>query len=252
MKTGAQQHPALYMPVSPEHKGRAVQAMFASIAPRYDLLNDLLSFRQHRAWRVQAVKLAAVRPGSMCLDVCTGTGMFASVLSRAAGADGRVLGLDFCASMIRQGLPRTFRNAAGPLAMMVADAESIPCAASLFDVVTVGFGVRNVVHLQQAVNEMSRVAKPGGKVVILEFTRPENRPLVNWYLFRALPRIGGLLSKKDAYAYLPESMRLFVTSSELTKVMQSAGLKNVVVHRRNFGTVCIHIGEKPEPGEIMQ
>ncbi len=230
-------------------KARHVHAMFSAIAPRYDRLNDVLSFNQHKVWRRLGVQMAAVEPGDSCLDVCTGTGPFAIDLARAVGAGGRVVGADFCAPMIRNGIEHTKNHSGAPITMMVADAERLPYPDNSFDVVTVGFGVRNVAHLERAVNEMTRVVRPGGRVVILEFNRPRPcwyKPFVDFYLFHILPRIGGLLSSRGAYTYLPESMKLFVTREELTGIMETSGLSDVQIRDLNFGTVCIHIGQKSE------
>jgi len=234
-------------------KERYVRDMFATIAPQYDRLNAILSFTRHKSWRRLAVRLAALRPGDRCLDVCTGTGDFAIDLANAVGPTGRVVGADFCEPMIRTGVPKTVKASGGPIIMMVANAESLPYPAALFDAVTVGFGVRNVAHLARAVTEMARVVRPGGRVVILEFNRPLPcwyKPFVDFYLFRVLPRIGGLFSRREAYAYLPESMKLFVSREELTKIMQLAGLRDVRVRDLNFGTVCIHLGVKPAPAPM--
>lgn len=233
-------------------KASYVRDMFSAIAPQYDRLNAILSFNQHKAWRRRAVRLANVQPGDQCLDVCTGTGDFAVDLARTVGSTGRVIGADFCEPMIRNGLDKTSRRSigseCGPITMMVANAELLPYANNLFDVVTVGFGVRNVANLPQAVSEMARVTKPGGRVVILEFNRPPDvwyKPFVDFYLFHILPRIGGLLSRREAYTYLPESMKRFVSREELTSIMEKAGLAQIQVRDLNFGTVCIHLGVKP-------
>ncbi len=228
-----------------------VRDMFAAIAPQYDRLNTILSFNQHKAWRRLTVRLAGVKPGDHCLDVCTGTGDFAIDLSRAVGPNGNVIGADFCEPMIRNGLDKTARTSAGancgPITMMVANAESLPYGDAQFDVVTVGFGVRNVAHLDRAVREMARVVKTGGRVAILEFNRPRPgwyKPFVDFYLFHILPWIGGHLSRREAYTYLPESMKQFVSREELVAVMERAGLRDVQVRDLNFGTVCIHLGVK--------
>lgn len=227
-------------------KEEYVQAMFAEIAGRYDLLNSVLSLNQHKSWRRKAVRLAKVKEGDTCLDVCTGTGDFAVDLATATGKTGHILASDFCEPMIRNGLHKMTSTVA-PVTMMVADTEKLPYASSKFDVVTVGFGIRNVAHLDLAVQEMARVTKPGGRVVILEFNRPQNRwykPFVDFYLFRVLPRIGGMLSRKEAYTYLPESMKHFVSREQLADAMQRAGLTQVEIHDMNLGTVCIHIGTR--------
>jgi demethylmenaquinone methyltransferase/2-methoxy-6-polyprenyl-1,4-benzoquinol methylase len=228
-------------------KERYVRDMFASIAPQYDRLNTILSFNRHKAWRRYAVRLARVHPGSCCLDVCSGTGDFAIDLARAAGREGRVIGSDFCEPMVRCGVHKT-AHARGAISMMVANAEQLPYPSSVFDVATVGFGIRNVAHIDRALEELARVVKPGGRVVVLEFTRPRDRwysPLLDFYLFRLLPRIGGALSCREAYTYLPESMKRFVSREELASAMQLAGLCDVQVRDLNFGTVCIHLGTKP-------
>ncbi len=228
-------------------KEQYVRAMFAEIAPKYDLLNSVLSFNQHKGWRRLAVRLARVQAGDRCLDVCTGTGDFAVDLAGAVGATGKVIGSDFCEPMVRNGLDKTGRAIGAPISMMVANAEALPYPSDAFDAVTVGFGVRNVAHLEQAVREMTRVARPGGRVVILEFNRPRPvwyRPFIDFYLFHVLPRIGGLFQRKEAYTYLPESMKLFVSREELTAIMERSGLRDIRVRDLNFGTVCIHLGVK--------
>ena len=239
-------------PLFPGDKEPYVRDMFAAIAPQYDRLNAILSFNQHKAWRRLTVRMAGVRAGDDCLDVCTGTGDFAIDLSRTVGPHGHVIASDFCEPMLRNGLDKTARASAssnnGPITMMAANAECLPYPSERFDVVTVGFGVRNVARLDKAVSEMARVTKPGGRVVILEFNRPRDvwyKPLVDFYLFRVLPRIGGLLSRREAYTYLPESMKRFVSREELCRVMESAGLRDIQVRDLNFGTVCIHLGVKP-------
>ena len=238
-------------PLFPGDKEPYVRDMFAAIAPQYDRLNAILSFNQHKAWRRLTVRLAGVKPGDHCLDVCTGTGDFAVDLARAVGAKGSVVGADFCEPMIRNGLDKTAQASAqtqyGPITMMVANAEALPYSAAQFDVVTVGFGVRNVAHLARAVCEMARVVKSGGRVAILEFNRPRPswyKPFIDFYLFHILPWIGGRLSRREAYTYLPESMKRFVSREELVAVMEQAGLRDVQVRDLNFGTVCIHLGVK--------
>lgn len=228
-------------------KERYVKTMFAEIAGRYDLLNSLLSFNQHKAWRRKAVRLAAVRAGERCLDVCTGTGDFAIDLAAAVGSNGRVIASDFCEPMIRNGLQKMQRATGGKISMMVANAERLPYPSNTFDVCTVGFGIRNVAHIDRAVAEMARVARPAGRVIILEFNRPRAvwyKPFVDFYLFRVLPRIGGLLSRQEAYTYLPESMKQFVSREELAAIMERSGLQDIQVHDLNLGTVCIHSGVK--------
>lgn len=245
---GSPEQPAGVQPLFSGDKETYVRSMFAEIAPRYDLLNSVLSFSRHKSWRRTAVRLARVQSGSRCLDICSGTGDFAVDLAKVVGRSGRVLGSDFCEPMIRNGLGKVAKAAGGPIKMMVANAEALPYRSDRFDVVTVGFGIRNVAHIERAVAEMARVVKPGGRVVILEFNRPRGgwvKPLVDFYLFRVLPRIGGLFSRREAYTYLPESMMQFVSREKLAAIMEQSGLTDVRVHDLNFGTVCIHLGIKP-------
>ena len=231
-----------------------VHPMFAGIAPQYDRMNHLLSFTRHKSWRRLAVRLSGAKTGDCCLDVCTGTGDFAVDLAAVIGPTGRVIAADFCEPMIRNGLKKTAR-AAAPITMMVANAEALPYPSEAFDVATVGFGVRNVANLGKAISEMARVVKPGGRVVVLEFNRPENRwykPVVDLHLFHILPRLGGLFSRREAYTYLPESMKHFVSRQELARTMTEAGLRDIEIRNLNFGTVCIHIGVKPAEPQTAQ
>jgi len=224
-----------------------VREMFAGIAHRYDLLNSILSFRRHKAWRRYAVRLANLQPGDFALDVCAGTGDFAIDLYRDVGPTGLVIGSDFCAPMIQQGRQKTDRASGGRIRLMLGDALQLPYRSDTFDCVTVGFGIRNVTNIQQAFAEMARVAKPGGRVVCLEFNTPRSRfwrPLVRFYELKVLPRIGALLSRREAYTYLPESIQTFHSREELARMMEDAGLSNVRVYDLNFGSVCIHLGTK--------
>lgn len=236
---------------SPGHytgdKAEYVREMFASIAYRYDLLNSVLSFHRHKAWRRYAVHLANLRPGDRALDVCTGTGDFAVDLYRAVGPMGTVVGVDFCAPMIQYGKEKTDRASGGRITLMIADALRLPYRSDLFDCVTVGFGIRNVADMPTAFAEMARVARPGGRVVCLEFNQPRSpllRPLVNFYELKVLPWIGGLLSRREAYTYLPQSIQAFHSREELAAIMESVGLRDVRVVDLNFGCVCIHLGTK--------
>lgn len=228
-------------------KAEYVRQMFAGIADRYDLLNSILSFRRHKAWRSFAVRLAKVQPGDAALDVCTGTGDFAIDLYRVIGPAGMVVGSDFCPPMVQRGKGKTDSVSGKRIKMMIGDALQLPYRSNQFDCVTVGFGIRNVADIQRAFCEMARVARVGGRVVCLEFNRPRSRfwrPIVDFFENRALPVIGGIISKSEAYRYLPASIRAFHSREDLTAMMEMAGLYNVSVHDLNFGSVCIHIGTK--------
>lgn len=236
---------------APEQKHAYVQGMFDAIAPRYDLLNSVLSARLHHGWRRIATRQAALKPGNIALDVCTGTADFAFELARHTGKAGFVWGTDFSLGMLKYGEhKRQERNLGGTnVRLALADTQALPFASNTFDAVTVGFGIRNVADVQAGINEMARVAKPGGRVVILEFTQPQNPvfgALYRFYSFRVLPLLGGLLSpRKSAYEYLPSSVEAFHTREGLADVMRRAGLQEITVRDLTFGVVAIHRGVKP-------
>jgi demethylmenaquinone methyltransferase/2-methoxy-6-polyprenyl-1,4-benzoquinol methylase len=234
---------------APEEKHDYVRAMFDAIAPRYDLLNSLLSARLHHGWRRDAAALATLKPGDAALDVCTGTGDFAFELARRVGPGGRVEATDFSAPMLALGEAKRSKKRGGAVVRFAqADTQDLPFPDDTFDAVTVGFGIRNVADIPRGIAEMARVAKPGGRVIILEFSQPTFAPfaaLYRWYSFRVLPVLGGLISgRRAAYRYLPSSVEAFHTREELAAVMERAGLTDVTVADRTFGTVAIHRGVK--------
>lgn len=228
-------------------KAEYVRDMFASVASRYDLLNSILSFRRHKVWRKVAVHDANLRPGDTALDVCTGTGDFALDLRDAVGESGKVIGVDFCMPMLVIGARKIAQKRYANTGVMLGDALRLPFADNSFDCVTVGFGIRNVSDMDTAFREMARVAKSGGRVACLEFTPPSNRfwkPFILLYQRRILPLIGGALSNREAYTYLPNSIDAFENPQKLAEIMNSAGLENITVKGMNFGSVCLHIGIK--------
>ena len=219
--------------------------MFARIAPRYDLLNTISSFNQHGKWRRIAVRLVGARVGDRCLDVCTGTGDLAVELANAVLPSGCVIGVDFCEPMMRMGLKKLKGTRSH---LMAGNAQNIPCPSNRFDVVTIGFGIRNVASRERGLAEMYRVLQPGGKIAILEASRPDNgflRPLVELYLYKVVPKIGALFGLKSAYTYLSDSVAAFLSKAELATMLEMVGYVNVSAHPMNFGTVCVHIGHKP-------
>ncbi len=242
--------------LDPSDKARYVRDMFAGIAHRYDLLNDLMSFGRHHAWRKKAVKMANLKSGDRALDVCTGTGDFARDLHSVVGNSGLVAACDFCLPMLEAGmrkhpqhtpLPSTNHEPRTAPFFAVGDALNLPYRSGAFDCVTVGFGIRNVADVERAVREMARVAKQGGRVIILEFTQPRNpllAPIIRFFEHKVLPTLGGLLSRKEAYTYLPKSIETFQTREQLAQTMRDAGLADVRVYDLNFGSVAIHIGVK--------
>lgn len=220
-----------------------VRGMFTAIAPRYDLLNHLLSLNVDRRWRRQAVRLLGWdrAPEGLYLDLCAGTLDLAATLGSTPGFRGRVVGLDFVRPMLELG-----RHKSAAVVPLNADALELPFGAKVFDGATVGFGVRNLADLDLGLREAVRVLKPGAPLVILEFTTPKWQPLRGLYLFyfrRMLPSIGRLVSKhRSAYSYLPESVLSFPEPDALAARMRTAGLTDVR-YQRLFGGVCaLHRG----------
>ncbi len=236
----------LDQPVTPSEKAAFVHAMFDEIAPRYDLLNSVLSAGIHHQWRTFATRCASLSAGDTVLDVCSGTGDWAAYLKKVVGPQGQVIGSDFSLPMLRRGGER-FRRAQVPCAQ--GDATRLPFADNRFDAVTVAFGIRNVADIEAGLCELNRVTRPGGRVVILEFSQPHPglfSILYQGYARYVLPRIGGWISgRPDAYTYLPESVARFKTRTELAALMISSGLSPVRWIDLTFGLVCVHVGIKP-------
>lgn len=226
-------------------RNRYVLQMFGAIADHYDLMNWVMTFGQDQRWRRQAAEAAGLRPGQQALDVATGTGDLAFELAEDVAPTGHVIGMDFSEPMLR--IAR--RKAAGkklPVAFEVGDALHIDYPDDRFDASTCGFGLRNVDDRKRALNEMTRVVRPGGRVVILELTPPTN-PLARRYMDEVVPRLGGMIARaREAYTYLPESVQEFPDAETLGRMMQSAGLKRVTYRLLNFGTVALHWGSKAE------
>jgi len=229
---------------SEEQASRWVRGMFGRVAPRYDLLNHLLSMNIDKFWRARTVKeLFPVlqRPDAVVLDLCCGTGDLTLGLSHAGQA--RVFGSDFCHPMLTAA---TKKHGMRPL--FEADALRIPARDSSLDAVTVAFGFRNLTNYPAGLREMLRVLKPGGVAAILEFSTPPNaafQGLYDFYSRNILPAIGGMISgSRDAYTYLPESVRKFPGAEELATEMTSAGYRNVRFVRMTMGIVALHLGVK--------
>jgi len=222
-----------------------VRGMFTAIAPRYDLLNHLLSLNVDRRWRRQAVRLLNWEraPDGLYLDICAGTLDLAATLARAKGFTGQVVGADFVLPMLQRGREKS--NAVLPLN---ADALELPFADRVFDGATVGFGVRNLADLDAGLRESARVLKAGAQLVILEFTTPTRQPLKGlylWYFRHVLPLIGRLVSKHTtAYTYLPESVLTFPTPEALSERLRASGFADVK-YQTLFGGICaLHSGVK--------
>ncbi|MCS6830221.1 MAG: bifunctional demethylmenaquinone methyltransferase/2-methoxy-6-polyprenyl-1,4-benzoquinol methylase UbiE [Armatimonadota bacterium] len=232
-----------------EQKRSYVRDMFARIAPRYDLLNSLLSLRIHHYWRNVAAREANLQQGDTALDVCTGTADLAVRLARDVGTSGTVIGVDFCEPMLRLGWSKARkRSGQRQITLVLGDALQLPFASGSFQAVTVAFGIRNVVDIRKAFAEMWRVLKPGGRVVCLEFSRPRRQPfraIYHFYFHRLLPGIGGLFSHRDAYTYLPTSVQYFPEREQLAHIMREVGFTAVTWRELTMGIVCIHSGVKP-------
>jgi demethylmenaquinone methyltransferase/2-methoxy-6-polyprenyl-1,4-benzoquinol methylase len=227
-----------------------VKRMFGEIAPRYDLMNHLLSMNIDRYWRWKTVRRVAPQGGSPILDVCTGTGDLAFAYLRHVQPGTRVVATDFCLEMLKVGRRKQRRQArAGQVTFIEADTQHLPFANDLFQIVSVAFGLRNVADTDRGLAEMARVCKPGGKVAVLEFSQPSWQPfkaLHGIYMNYLLPRIGQLLArnKENAYNYLPESVSEFPSGRALVERMEKSGLKEVGQHRLSFGIATLYVGVK--------
>lgn len=229
-------------------KGERIRSMFDSIAPRYDFLNRLLSFGIDRSWRRFAVGQIRGLTAGRVLDVATGTGDVALEVAARTPASVSIVGVDFSAEMVARGREK-IRNSpySGRITMEVAPCEAIPFPEESFDAVTIAFGIRNVVDRAQGLKEMRRVLKPGGRVVILEFSTPRSKlfkSLYYFYFLRVLPVIGGFFSRFSAYKYLPDSVLEFPSQEEFIALMTGAGFRNLAHHDLTGGIATVYIGEK--------
>jgi demethylmenaquinone methyltransferase/2-methoxy-6-polyprenyl-1,4-benzoquinol methylase len=218
--------------------------MFDRIADRYDLMNSVMTAGMHHRWRERAADLARVGPGDRALDVCCGTGDLALELARRVRGDGEVVGLDFSEPMLDLAREKS-RQAGAPVQWMQGNALELPFADGEFDAATVGFGVRNLVDLPRGMAEMARVVRPGGRVVILEITTPQ-RPPLSWFFAiwfdRIVPLLGTAAGDRDAYTYLPDSVRRFPPARELAALMHGTGLRDVRYLVLAGGIIAIHSG----------
>jgi demethylmenaquinone methyltransferase/2-methoxy-6-polyprenyl-1,4-benzoquinol methylase len=225
-----------------------VRRIFSEIAPRYDLLNHLLSFNIDRRWRRRAIAILDPirRPGGLFIDLCAGTLDVASELSRTRGFRGLVLGTDFAEPMLRAGLQKAPRLLVAPV---TADALALPVGDATVAGAIVAFGIRNVANLTDALAEVHRVLEPGGRFVILEFSTPRSavvRSAYHAYFHLVLPAVGRVVSgHRTAYRYLPESVARFPVQEELARLMRSAGFVDVRWESLTLGVAAIHSGDKP-------
>ena len=229
--------------------GTQVNRMFDRIAGRYDLLNSVMTAGLHHRWRQRAADQAGLGPGDAALDVCCGTGDLALELASRVAPGGHVVGCDFSEPMLD--LAREKAAAVEEARFEWADALQLPYDAERFDAVTVGFGVRNLSDLDRGLAEMSRVLRPGGRLVILEITQPTRPPLSTFYSLwfdRVVPLLGALTPDPEAYSYLPESVRAFPSPPALAEKLDAAGLARIRWTVLAGGIIAIHSGVKPPGG----
>ncbi|MCS6810172.1 MAG: class I SAM-dependent methyltransferase [Tepidimonas sp.] len=235
-----------FQTVDEREKARRVRAVFDSVAPRYDLMNDLMSVGLHRWWKATTVWVAAPQPGQRVLDIAGGTGDLALALAAKVQPGGLVVHTDINETMLREGRARLL-DRGWVLPTVVCDAEQLPFGDAAFDLVTVAFGLRNMTHKELALREMNRVLKVGGKLLVLEFSKvaPPLRQAYDWYSFHVLPRLGRWVAGDEAsYRYLAESIRMHPDQETLRGMMQEAGFGHVDVHNLTAGIVALHVGIK--------
>lgn len=229
-----------------DEKQRRVRGVFDSVAGNYDLMNDLMSGGAHRLWKEFTLSLTGLRPGQRALDVAGGTGDLTVGMARQVGKQGLVVLSDINAAMLGEGRDRLLDSGhVGNVAVSLANAEKLPFRDSTFDCVTIGFGLRNVTDKPAALADMRRVLKPGGQLLVLEFSHPAPfiKPLYDLYSFRVLPLLGKLVARDaDSYRYLAESIRMHPDQETLLGMMRAAGLEDCRYHNLSGGIVAVHRG----------
>jgi demethylmenaquinone methyltransferase/2-methoxy-6-polyprenyl-1,4-benzoquinol methylase len=235
--------------VAAADKAARVGAVFASVAGKYDIMNDLMSLGAHRLWKRFTLSLTGLRPGQHALDVAGGTGDLAAGLLRQVGKNGRVVLSDINPSMLEIGRDRLLdAGHVGNVECIVADAERLPFDDGSFDCLTIGFGLRNVTDKSAALQSMYRVLKPGGQLLVLEFSTPVApglKPIYDAYSFKVLPLLGGLVAKdSDSYRYLAESIRMHPDQETLLAMLRDAGFAQARYHNLSGGIVAVHRGFK--------
>ncbi len=235
-----------FQSVEEDEKSSRVRSVFDSVAANYDIMNDLMSMGLHRAWKAYTVLVADLSLGMRVLDIAAGTGDLSMAFAKKVGPQGLVVQSDINWTMLRTGRDRLI-NEGLLLPTLVCDAQALPFANDSFDRVSVAFGLRNMTHKDAALKEMCRVLKPGGKLLVLEFSKVA-APLqkaYDWYSFNLLPKIGKWVAKdEDSYRYLAESIRMHPDQETLKGMIQDAGLGHVDVHNLSAGVVALHVGIK--------
>jgi demethylmenaquinone methyltransferase / 2-methoxy-6-polyprenyl-1,4-benzoquinol methylase len=238
-----------YQTVDESSKAQRVRGVFDSVASRYDVMNDVLSMGMHRAWKAYTVAVAAVQHGMRVLDIAGGTGDLARAFAQRVGPEaggGRVVLTDINEAMLRAGRDRLLDEGL-VLPTAACDAERLPFASASFDLVSVAFGLRNMTHKEAALTEMCRVLRPGGRLLVLEFSKPIaalEKPY-EWYSFTLMPLLGKWIAKDgDSYRYLAESIRMHPDAPTLKAMMKDSGFGHVDVHKLAGGIVALHVGVK--------
>ena len=239
-----------YDTVNVEEKAGRVADVFHSVADSYDLMNDLMSGGIHRLWKRMTIEMSGVRPGHTVLDIAGGTGDLAAKFSRIVGPEGTVVLADINDSMLKVGRDRLVdRGVVNNVQFSQADAQHLPFPDNTFDVITIAFGLRNVTDKALALDSMYRVLKPGGRLLILEFSKPKNEILskvYDTYSFSVLPKLGKLFANDaDSYQYLAESIRMHPDQRTLLDMLDSAGFASTDFHNMTGGIVALHRGVKP-------
>jgi|TARA_B110000977_G_scaffold68671_2_gene93180 demethylmenaquinone methyltransferase/2-methoxy-6-polyprenyl-1,4-benzoquinol methylase len=239
-----------YKTVNVEEKAGKVAEVFHSVAGKYDLMNDLMSAGVHRLWKRMTIEMSGVRRGNSVLDIAGGTGDLTAKFSRIVGPEGTVVLADINSSMLQVGRDRLMdRGVVNNVIFSQADAQYLPFPDNTFDVITIAFGLRNVTDKDMALRSMLRVLKPGGRLLVLEFSKPANPVLskvYDTYSFSILPKLGKLFaSDADSYQYLAESIRMHPDQETLQGMMDNAGFANTDFHNMTGGVVALHRGVKP-------
>ncbi|MCX2979788.1 bifunctional demethylmenaquinone methyltransferase/2-methoxy-6-polyprenyl-1,4-benzoquinol methylase UbiE [Halieaceae bacterium IMCC14734] len=238
-----------YQQVEESEKAGLVAGVFDSVADSYDVMNDLMSAGIHRVWKRFTIEVSAVRPGHRVLDIAGGTGDLAAKFSELVGADGEVVLADINDSMLRVGRDKLLdRGYHGNISYVQADAQTLPFPDNHFDIITIAFGLRNVTHKDVALQSMLRILKPGGRLLVLEFSKPESQLLsraYDTYSFKVLPMLGKLVAgDSESYQYLAESIRMHPDQETLKQMMEEAGFSRCEFFNMTGGIVALHRGIK--------
>ncbi|KAB0575744.1 bifunctional demethylmenaquinone methyltransferase/2-methoxy-6-polyprenyl-1,4-benzoquinol methylase UbiE [Ideonella dechloratans] len=232
--------------VDEAEKAGKVKGVFDSVASKYDLMNDFMSMGLHRVWKAYTVAVANLKEGDVVLDIAGGTGDLSRAFARKVGPTGTVVHTDINEAMLRTGRDRLLDEGLS-LPTTICDAEKLPFKPGTFDLVSVAFGLRNMTHKDQALAEMCRVLKPGGRLLVLEFSKvakPLQKPY-DWYSFNILPKLGQWVAgDADSYRYLAESIRMHPDQATLKAMMKTVGFGHVDVHNLTGGVVALHVGIK--------